>query len=1062
LPEGGVKEASEGFFYPSGGFCILGGDFVNREEFKRKLTAILSADVEGYSRRMRDDEEATIRTLTTYRTAMTGLIQQYRGRVVDSPGDNILAEFTSAVDAVNCAVEMQRELAERNAVLPTERRMEFRIGVNVGDVVEEEERIYGDGVNIAARMEGLAEGGGICISGTAYDQVKHKLGLEYEYLGEQEVKNIEEPVPAYRVLSFPGAAAHRVVKAKRGLGRTWRNVVVAVAAVLVLGAALVVWKFYLRPTPIESALVDRMAYPLPEKPSVAVLPLTNMSGDPEQEYFSDGLTEEIITALSKSDNMFVIARNSTFTYKGKAVKIKQVAEEMGVRYVLEGSVRKSGDRVRITAQLIDALRGNHLWAERYDRELKEIFALQDEITMKITTALQVKLTEGEQARMWEKGTDNLDAYLKRLQARERFRRFNKDDNVLARKLAEEAVSLDPNYAAAYAMLAWTHALDARIGWTDSLKQSVAQAEELAKKALALDDALPNGRQVQGFIFLMKRQYDEAIAEEQRTVTLNPNGADAHALLGMALVFACRPLEAIEVLKKAIRLNPLPPSYYFVKLGRAYRMTEQYNRAIESYEKALNRSPVDLFAHVELAATYALLGQEEKAREKAADVLKLHPKFSIERYTKGVPFRERSETERLAKALRSAGLPETPPLPLPDKPSIAVLPFVNMSGDPEQEYFSDGMTEQIITALAKSPDLFVISRSSTFTYKEKSVKAQQVSRDLGVRYVVEGSVQKAGEQVRITAQLIDAKTGHHLWAESYDRGLRDIFALQDEITIKIMSSLRAKLLLTREGEPRSLAPGTKNLQSYLKFMKAGHYFVRGSADDYSLARRLAEEAIALDPEYPSPYGILAWTHLLDATLGTSKSPRNSMGKAFRLAQKHVEMDEFSAPAHGILGNVYMFKREHDKAIAEFERAIALDPNYPQGYMFLADALTFAGRPQEAIPLYKKSMRLSPLSQRQASMSLYRLGRAYHNMGKYEEALSALKKAANIRPNFWAIQLTLAATYIHLGREEEARAAAAELRRIVPTFTLERFAERRLMKDEAEFGRLIDALRKAGLE
>jgi len=331
---------------------------------KRKLSGILSADVEGYSRLMRDDEESTIRTLTTYRAAIIKLIQQYRGRVVDTPGDNILADFTSVVDAVNCAVEVQRELAERNAELPENRRMEFRIGVNLGDVVEEGERIYGDGVNIAARVEGLAEGGGICISGTVYDAVETKIGLEYEYLGEQEVKNIPKPVRVYRVLSFPGAAAHRVIKAKKAVGKTWRNVVVAIVAVLVVGAAVAVWHFYFRPPAMEPASIEKMVFPLPDKPSIAVLPFVNMSGDPEQEYFSDSLTEEIITGLSKVPHLFVIARNSTFTYKGKPVKIHQVAEELGVRYVLEGSFRKAEARLRVTAQLIDATTGHHLWAER--------------------------------------------------------------------------------------------------------------------------------------------------------------------------------------------------------------------------------------------------------------------------------------------------------------------------------------------------------------------------------------------------------------------------------------------------------------------------------------------------------------------------------------------------------------------------------------------------------------------------------------------------------------------------------------------------------------------------
>ena len=328
------------------------------QEVKRKLTAILSADVKGYSRLMSEDEAGTIRRLNAYKEMMANFIQQHHGRVVDAPGDNLLAEFGSVVDAVQCALKIQKELKTRNEELPENRRMEFRIGINLGDVIEEGDKIYGDGVNIAARLESLSEAGGICISGTAYDQVENKLSLGYEYLGEQPVKNIAKPVRVYRVLVEPKAVAQRIS---------------------------------------EVASKERMALPLPDKPSIAVLPFVNMSDDPKQEYFSDGMTDEIITALSKVPNLFVIARNSTFTYKGKAVKVKQVSEELGVRYVLEGSVRKAGHRIRINAQLIDALKGHHLWAERYDRELRDIFALQDEITMKIIIALQVELTAGEMA-----------------------------------------------------------------------------------------------------------------------------------------------------------------------------------------------------------------------------------------------------------------------------------------------------------------------------------------------------------------------------------------------------------------------------------------------------------------------------------------------------------------------------------------------------------------------------------------------------------------------------------------------------------------------------------------
>jgi TolB-like protein len=525
---------------------------VTTQGVTRNLKAILSADVEGYSRLMNQDEVGTIRTLKSYKEAISVLIKQYRGRVVDAPGDNLLAEFGSVSDAVNCAAEIQRELA----------KMEFRIGINLGDVVEEEGRIYGDGVNISARVEGLAEGGGICISGTVYDQIKNKLGLEYEYLGEQAVKNIPEAVRVYRVLSFPGAAAHMVVQAKKTVGMKWRKAALAVAAVLVIGlGGVAIWNFFLRPSlpQVEPASVEKMAFPLPDKPSIAVLPFENLSEDPTQEYFSDGITENIITALSKVSGIFVIARNSTFIYKGKPVKVQQVSEELGVRYVLEGSVQKERDRVRITAQLVDALTGHHLWADRYDRELKDIFALQDEITMKIITALRVQLMEGEHARASSKGTENLEAYLKLLHGRELAWHLNKDDNALGRQMLEEAIALDPNYANAYVWLASTHLADVWLKSSKSPKQSFSQGIELAQKALALDDSLSNAHSLLGLLYAMTGQYDKAIAEGERGVKLGPNDEAAHRRLGVALSHVGRYEEAILLYEKAIRFNPFPRS-----------------------------------------------------------------------------------------------------------------------------------------------------------------------------------------------------------------------------------------------------------------------------------------------------------------------------------------------------------------------------------------------------------------------------------------------------------------------------------------------------------------------
>jgi TolB-like protein/class 3 adenylate cyclase len=353
------------------------------EDFKRKLTAILSADVKGYSQLMGEDEEATVRTITAHRKVITSVIQKYRGRVVDSPGDNILAEFVSVVDAVQSAVEIQEVVRAKNAELPDERRMEFRIGINLGDVIQEGERIYGDGVNIAARVEGLADPGGICVSGSAYEQIENKLALGYDYIGEHTVKNIVKPIRVYKVPTGP-ETLQKVTEEGRPAPGWQRAALAVVIALLVVAGGVAIWKSY-RPStpPTEVASVEKMAFPLPDKPSIAVLPFDNLSGDPEQEYFSDGLTEEIISALGSVPRLFVIARNSTFTYKGKPVKVQQVAEELGVRYVLEGSVRKAGDKIRISAQLIDALNGHHLWAKRYDRNLSDIFAVQDEITKEI-------------------------------------------------------------------------------------------------------------------------------------------------------------------------------------------------------------------------------------------------------------------------------------------------------------------------------------------------------------------------------------------------------------------------------------------------------------------------------------------------------------------------------------------------------------------------------------------------------------------------------------------------------------------------------------------------------
>ena len=674
------------------------------QEVKRKLTAILSADVKGYSRLMGEDEESTAHTLNTYKKVMADLIQVHHGRVVDAPGDNILAEFASVVDAVRCAVDIQKELKTRNAELPENRRMEFRIGVNLGDVIEDGQQILGDGVNIAARLESLSDAGGICISGTAYDHVENKLSLGYEYLGEQTVKNIAKPVRVYRVLMEPEAVG-KVYSEKKP--RHWQRTALGlVVTVIVIAAAIMIWKFYISPLPqkevvsnekvavsqpekpslilppsaepaskeklpptspekvakptppppkVEVAIKEKMAFSLPDKPSIVVLPFTNLTRDPTQEPFCDGLSEEIITALSKIPQLFVIASNTTFTYKGKPVKVKQISEELGVRYVMEGSVRRAGDQIRITAQLIDALKGHHLWAERYDRDLKDLFVVQEDITKRIITAVHVELTNGEMARALAKGTSNLHAYLKATEGMWHILQSTKEGALRARQLAEEAISLDPNYAYAYMTLGFAHGVSVWLGISPSPAESMKRCIELMEKSVALDPSSGEAHAGLGYWLVLARQYDKAVSEGERGMALEPNSAGVLHNYAAILTFVGRYEEAIPLFREALRLNPKPPNSYYRQFGIALRDSGRYEEAIALQKKAIEREPNDTLAYVVLASSCQLAGREEEARAAAKELLRVNPAFSLERLAKTTPHKDREVAERFIEALRKAGL-----------------------------------------------------------------------------------------------------------------------------------------------------------------------------------------------------------------------------------------------------------------------------------------------------------------------------------------------------------------------------------------------------------------------
>jgi adenylate cyclase len=583
----------------------------NDQKITRKLTAIMSADVKGYSLLMSEDEIHTIQTLKTHRQIMSEYIRQHTGRVVDSPGDNLLAEFGSAVDAVQCAVKIQKRLKKENDRFVEDKRLEFRIGVNVGDVVQDENSIYGSGVNVAARIEGLADSGGVCISRNAYDHVKDKLDLGFEFLGEHKVKNIKDPVRVYKVL-LDSDSSEPIFK-----------------------------------EPLE----------LTDMPSIAVLPFLNMSGDPSQEYFSDGLTDQIINGLCKVANLFVIARNSSFAYKGKSISIKQIANELGVQYILEGSVQKAGERVRITAQLIDAKTDYHKWSESYDRELTDIFDLQDEITMNILWAMNANVTHGEQAQIWSEGMKvGIKAYDAFMRGLEQFYRFNKEDNDQAKTNYQRSLDIEPS-AIVYAMLGFAHLVDLMYGWCDSQMESFDKANKCAEAAHEMNEDVDILHMLLGYIYLYKGMHDKAVSEGKRAVQLSPNGAEAHVHLGAISNYAGNSNEAIRLIKKAFRLNPTPTSYYYNHLGTAYRSLQKYEDAITACESMIHMNPNSLPPYINLASCHSLLNQLDKARQAVTDILRIDPQYSIGQFALTMPFKDKEELELYLEALRKAGLPE---------------------------------------------------------------------------------------------------------------------------------------------------------------------------------------------------------------------------------------------------------------------------------------------------------------------------------------------------------------------------------------------------------------------
>jgi adenylate cyclase len=921
-------------------------------------------------------------------------------------------------------------MAAREADVADDQRIRLRIGINLGDIIVEGSDIYGDGVNIAARLEGLADPQGICLSGDAYRQVKGKLDARFEDLGERRVKNISEPLRVYRLIV--------------GKEQEDRS---------------------------ESAFDADIGldFSVPDYPSIAVLPFTIMGDDPEQEFFADGVAEDIITALSKIDRLLVVARNSTFTYKGRAVDVKQVSREQGVRYVLEGSVRKAGNRVRVTAQLIDATTGLHLWAERYDRELEDIFAVQDEITREIVTALDVQLREGEQHRVWSRGTSNLEAWECVRLATDDVLGGAVETQPRARELIDRALELDPNYATAWAMRGWLYFTEADVGGGIGNKEQFDKAQAAAfncgRRALEAD---PNCAEAYGMLALTHlnaAEHDKAIEMSEKAIALAPNNAELLGGVASAVMRKSgQPERGAELVKKAMRLCPFYRPGLLRALGNNYRISGRLEEAVACYRESIKRESGYLAAYVNLASALGELGWLEDAREAAREVLRQEPKFTIAAYTSGLSYRNPADLERIAEGLRQAGLPEGgdgPSAeghpPLPDKPSIAVLPFENISGETAQDHVADGITEEIITTLSKVSKLFVIARSSTLVYKGRGVDIRQVGREQGVQYVLEGSVRSGGKRLRVTAQLIEAATGHHLWAQRYDREADDIFALQDDVTKEIVSALQVEL--TEGEQARLAAQGTQNAEAWQLTFEGRDLVHAHHKDSVQKGRLLLEQAVGLDESYALAWGALAEAHWKDARhKGWSASPERSLELAVEASDRALALDPENAGFLAMRSIIMTTLGKFEEALALAETALRTAHSEANAIALAAITLGACGKAEPAIQQTRLAMRYCP---RYPPWYLVSLAYCYWILERGEEAIAACRAAIAADPNIDLPHLVLAMVHAEAGREPEARHAVESVLRIDPNFSAHTYMAGLPYRDPALQERRRAALKKAGL-
>jgi adenylate cyclase len=1011
----------------------------------RKLTTIVAADVAGYSRLAAADEERTVMRLRALRGDLIDpAITAHHGRIVKRTGDGTLMEFRSVVDAVRCAIEVQNGMVERNAGLPFERQILFRVGIHLGDVIEENDGdLMGDGVNIAARLENICEPGAICLSEDAYRQVKSRLDLAVSDLGDKSLKNIPEPVhvfslevgkPAQAKPAGPIAPIVPPPLKKRSM------LVPTLIGIAVIGVIVAVGTWYFLGGSKPAVMVANA----PAHLSIVVLPFANLSNDPSQDYFADGITENLTTDLSRIRNSFVIARNTAFTYKGKSIDAKEIGKELDVRYVLEGSVQRDANLVRVNAQLIDAESGSHLWADRFEEDIADLFKLQDEIVARLANTLGYELVRAEAERKAHSGNpDAIDltmrgwALLWQPPAKERVE--------IARGFFEQALKLDPQNAEALVGKASVDVRAYSSGWTANLVDAAAEAMDLLTKATAINPNYAYAYYLKSTMLFLMKQPQEALKAAQNGLTVNPNSAPVYFAMGQAEFPLGLCEQAIAHIQKAFQLSPRDPNIglWHMNIGNAEFCLGHDDAAIEEYNHAIDAGFRPWMPYTWLAAANARKGNDAEAQAALAEAKRLIPEMTVKWVIARTP-----NLPAYYDALRKAGLPED------DAPrlSIVVLPFANLSNDPSQDYFADGITENLTTDLSRIRDSFVIARNTAFTYKGKNIDAKEIGKELDVRYVLEGSVQRDGNRVRVNAQLIDAESGTHLWADRFEEDIADLFKLQDEIVARLANTLGYELVKAEAGKSaQSRDPNATDLT------------MRGWAliwqppnkERCESARGLFEQALKLDPQNAEALAGIAYTDVRAYAFGWTADLADTAAEAMDLLAKATAINPNYAYTYWLKSTMLFLTKQMPEALQAAQTGLTINPNSAPAYFAMGQAEFPLGLCQQAIAHIKEAFKLSP---RDPSIGLWHMniGNAEFCLGHDDAAIEEENQAiaAGFRP--WVPYTWLAAAYTRKGNEAEAKAALAEAKRVVPEISV-KWVSARSPNVPAYF----DALRKAGL-